>query len=235
MERHFDEELIALKEQIVLMGARSEELVRRAIAALYRRDSALAEQVIADDRVIDEMELDIEQRCIDLLALRQPMAVDLRFLTGSLKISNDLERVGDHGVNIAGNVIRLSSQSALQLPGQFQQLAEVSTGLLRDTLDAFARKDAVTAHALVRRDDKVDELNRQVFKQLVAMMNEDSGAISTCMELIMVARNLERVGDLATNIAEDVVFINEARIIRHPGAQAHQAGRKGVDPQQPGH
>lgn len=220
MVRHFDEELIALKEQIVLMGARSEDLVRRSIAALYRCDPVMAEQIIADDTAIDEMELDIEQRCIDLLALRQPMAVDLRFLTAALKISNDLERVGDHGVNIAGNVIRLASHGAAQLPDQFQLLAEVSTGLLRDTLNAFARKDATTARSLVRRDDKVDELNRQVFKQLVSMMNQDSGAISTCMDLIMVARNLERVGDLATNIAEEVVFINEARIIKHKGAQS---------------
>lgn len=223
MTRHFDEELVALKDLIILMGARSEELVRRAIAALYRRDRAMAEQVIADDRAIDEMELDVEQRCIDLLALRQPMAVDLRFLTAALKISNDLERVGDHGVNIAGNVIRLSSQSATPLPDQFQLLAEVSTGLLRDTLNAFARKDPVTARSLVRKDDKVDELNRQVFRQLVSMMNQDPGAISTCMELIMVARNLERVGDLATNIAEDVVFINEARIIKHKGGHSPQA------------
>ncbi len=228
MVRHFDEELVSLKEQIVLMGARSEELVRRSIDALYRRDPVMAEQVIADDRAIDEMELDIEQRCIDLLALRQPMAVDLRFLTAALKISNDLERVGDHGVNIAGNVIRLASHTAAKLPDQFQLLAEVSTGLLRDTLNAFARKDAATARSLVRRDDKVDELNRQVFKQLVSMMNQDSGAISTCMDLIMVARNLERVGDLATNIAEEVVFINEARIIKHMGAQHPEAGIDGA-------
>jgi phosphate transport system protein len=224
LERHFDEELVALKEKIVLMGARSEELVRRSIVALYRRDRMMAEKVIADDRAIDEMELDVEQHCIDLLALRQPMAVDLRFLTAALKISNDLERVGDHGVNIAGNVIRLASQTAAQMPDQFQLLAEVSTGLLRDTLDAFARKDAVTAMSLVRRDDKVDELNRQVFKQLVAMMNQDPDSISTCMELVMVARNLERVGDLATNIAEEVVFINEARVIKHKGPQPPEGG-----------
>jgi phosphate transport system protein len=226
--RHFDEELLALKEQIVLMGARSEDLVRRSIVALYRCDAVMAEQVISDDRAIDEMELDIEQRCIDLLALRQPMAVDLRFLTAALKISNDLERVGDHGVNIAGNVIRLASHTAAQLPDQFQLLAEVSTGLLRDTLDAFARKDAKTARTLVRRDDKVDELNRQVFKQLVSMMNQDSGAISTCMDLIMVSRNLERVGDLATNIAEEVVFINDAQVIRHKGAQSQEEGADGA-------
>lgn len=228
MERHFDEELVALKEKIVLMGARSEELVRRSIIALYRRDRVMAEQVIADDRAIDEMELDVEQHCIDLLALRQPMAVDLRFLTAALKISNDLERVGDHGVNIAGNVIRLASQTAAQMPDQFQLLAEVSTGLLRDTLDAFARKDAVTAMSLVRRDDKVDELNRQVFKQLVALMNQDPDSISTCMELVMVARNLERVGDLATNIAEEVVFINEARVIKHKGPQSPEGGASGA-------
>jgi phosphate transport system protein len=228
LERHFDEELVALKEKIVLMGARSEELVRRSIIALYRRDRVMAEQVIADDRAIDEMELDVEQHCIDLLALRQPMAVDLRFLTAALKISNDLERVGDHGVNIAGNVIRLASQTAAQMPDQFQLLAEVSTGLLRDTLDAFARKDAVTAMSLVRRDDKVDELNRQVFKQLVALMNQDPDSISTCMELVMVARNLERVGDLATNIAEEVVFINEARVIKHKGPQSPEGGASGA-------
>lgn len=152
---------------------------------------------------------------MSLLALRQPMAVDLRFLAASLKLSNDLERVGDHGVNIAGNALRLCEQSRIPLPGEILELAAMATAMLREAIDAFVRADAASARALILKDDLVDELNRRIFHQLMSKMRSDPEGLSCYIEWIMIARNLERVADLATNMAEEVVFIAEARIIKH--------------------
>jgi phosphate transport system protein len=215
VERHFDQDLDALKEQLLRMGGRAEAIVQKSVAALAGRDSVLANDVFADDRAIDRMEIDIEERCVDLLARRQPMAVDLRFITAALKISNDLERVGDHAVNIAGNALRLNAEPPLKPLVDLPRMADLASGMLREALDAFVRRDAATARRLVRRDDEVDALNRQLFRELVAFMIESPATITRAMELILVARNLERVADLATNVAEEVVFIAEARIIKH--------------------
>jgi phosphate transport system protein len=215
VERHFEQKLEALLEQLLLMGGRAEGIVQKAIQALERRDSALAEQVLADDRVIDRMENDIEERCIHLLALQQPLARDLRFITASLKISNDLERVGDHAVNIAQCAQRLNAEPQLKPLVDIPRMEKLVTGMLHDALDSFVRRDAETARRLVRSDDEVDQLNRQLFRELVSFMIESPSTITRAMELILVARNLERVADLATNVAEEVVFIAEARIIKH--------------------
>jgi phosphate transport system protein len=215
LERHFVQELEALKETLLLMGGRAETIVQKAVEALRRQDSALAEQVFADDRAIDRLEIDIEERSVALLALQQPLATDLRFITSALKISNDLERVGDHAVNIAGSARRLSGQPMLKPLVDIPRMAELSAGMLHEALDAFVRRDADTARRLCRRDDEVDDLNRQIFRELLSYMIEDPATITRAMELILVARNLERVADLATNVAEEVVFIAEARIIKH--------------------
>ena len=215
LERHFDQELIALKDELILMGARAEEIVHKAMDAVQRRDERLAQEAIADDRAVDRLEVDIEERCVNLLALRQPMAADLRFLAASLKLSNDLERVGDHGVNIAGNAGRLCRLPRISLPHEIPMLAAMATDMLRDALSAFVRRDAADARALILRDEHVDDLNRRVFSDLVALMHSDPGRLDCCLEWIMIARNLERVADLATNIAEEVVFITEARVIKH--------------------
>jgi phosphate transport system protein len=215
LERHFDQELDALKEQLLRMGGRAEAIIQKSVEGLKRRDPALAQEVFDDDKVIDRMEIDIEERCINLLALRQPMAVDLRFITSALKISNDLERVGDHAVNIAGNSLRLCEEPPLKPLVDIPRMANMAAGMLHEALDAFVRRDAVTARRLVRRDDDVDNLNRQLFRELVSFMIENPATITRAMELILVARNLERVADLATNVAEEVVFIAEARIIKH--------------------
>jgi phosphate transport system protein len=215
MDRHFDTELADLKEQLLLMGGRAEAIVQKAVESLKRRDARLAQQVFDDDKVIDHMEIDIEERCISLLALRQPMAVDLRFITAALKISNDLERVGDHAVNMAGNSLRLCEEPPLKPLVDIPRMADMAAGMLHEALDAFVRRDAATARRLVLRDDDVDNLNRQLFRELVSYMIEDPSTITRAMELVMVARNLERVADLATNVAEEVVFVAEARIIKH--------------------
>ena len=222
MERHFEREIDSLKEQLLLMGGRAEQLVRKSIASLVRRDTDLARQAFDDDTQIDRLEIDIEERCIRLFALQQPLATDLRFIMAALKISNDLERVGDHGVNIAQSTLRLVEQPQLKPLVDIPRMADLATAMLNDALDAFVRRDSESARRLCRKDDEVDQLNKQVFRELISYMIESPATISRAMELILVARNLERVADLATNIAEEVVFIHEARIIKHHAEE--QAG-----------
>jgi len=225
MERHFDQELEELKSQLLLMGGRTEAIIQKSVAALKRRDASLAKAVVDDDHAIDRLEIDIEERCVGLLALRQPMAVDLRFITAALKISNDLERMGDHAVNIATCAVRLAEVPPLKPLVDIPRMADMAASMLRDALDAFVRRDAVTARRLCRRDDEVDNLNRQLFRELLSYMMEDPTTITRAMDLILVARNLERVADLATNIAEEVVFIAEARIIKHHADEAPTGGK----------
>lgn len=224
MERHFEREIDSLKEKLLLMGGCAEQLVRKSIASLVRRDTALAREAFDDDRQIDRLEIDVEERCIRLFALQQPLATDLRFIMAALKISNDLERVGDHGVNIAQSTLRLVEQPQLKPLVDIPRMADLATAMLNDALDAFVRRDSESARRLCRKDDEVDQLNRQVFRELISYMIESPSTISRAMELILVARNLERVADLATNIAEEVVFIHEARIIKH-----HAEERAGED------
>ena len=215
MERHFDQELQDLKDSLLTMGGRAEAVIQKSVESLKRRDPKLADEVITDDRVIDRIEIEIDEGCVSLLALRQPMAVDLRFITGVLKISNDLERVGDHAVNIAGCSKRLALEPPLKPLVDIPRMADLASGMLREALDAFVRHDAAAARSIGSRDDEVDNLNQQLFRELVSYMIEDPHTITRAMELILVARNLERVADLATNVAEEVVFITEARIIKH--------------------
>jgi phosphate transport system protein len=205
LERHFERELDELKQELLLMGGRAEAVMHKAVESLRRRDVKLAKEVFADDNIIDRMEIDVDERCVRLLALQQPMASDLRFITAALKISNDLERVGDHA----------AEQPELKPLVDIPRMAGLAGAMLHEALDAFVRRDAETARRLVRRDDEVDSLNRQVFRELVSYMIEDPTTISRAMELVLVARNLERIADLATNVAEEVVFIAEARIIKH--------------------
>ncbi len=220
MERHFQQELEALKSRLLLMGGRAEAIVLRSIEALKGLDEAMAHEVVADDSVMDRMEIEIDERCVHLLALQQPLASDLRFITGALKINNDLERVGDHAVNIAQCVLRLAGQPHVKPLVDIPRMARLAGGMLHDALDAFVRRDAEAARRLCATDDEVDALNHQVFRELVSYMIEDPTTIGRAMELILVARNLERVADLATNVAEEVVFIAEARVIKHHADQA---------------
>jgi phosphate transport system protein len=215
MQRHFEDQIEELKHQLLQMSGLAERTVRKSVEALQRRNAALAEEVFRDDRAIDRLEIEIEERCIDLLALQQPLARDLRFITSALKISNDLERVGDHGVNIAGCAVKLATQPVVKPLADLDPLTEGALGMLREALDAFVRRDPEAARRLVLRDDVVDDLNRHLFGDLIARMVRAPAEIEASMSYVLVGRNLERIGDLATNIAEEVVFITEARVIKH--------------------
>ncbi len=215
VERHFEQQIEELKRQLLHMSGLSERITRKAVEALQRRDVGLANEVFADDRAIDKLELDLEERCVHLLALQQPLARDLRLITSAIKISNDLERVGDHAVNIAGCAQELAARPPARPLPDLEHMTDAAIEMLRDALDAFVRGDADAARRLCRRDDEVDALNRRLFGELLARMVASPAEIETCMTLVLVSRNLERIGDLATNIAEEVVFIAEARVIKH--------------------
>jgi phosphate transport system protein len=220
--RHFHEELARLKTQLLEMSGLAEELVDQAMQALRGRDAELASTVIRRDNDLDAMEVAVDDMCIHLLALQQPMARDLRLITMAMKISNDLERVGDHAVNIAEAVAHLA-ESPIHLEfAEIDEMGRLATEMLTDALDTFVRADAAAAREVCRRDDRVDGLHNSLFRILLTHMMEDPRRIGASMSLFLVSRNLERIADLATNIAEDVVFLVEGRNIKH-GALADEA------------
>jgi phosphate transport system protein len=214
--RHFHDELDTLKQRLFDMSARAEALVELAVDALLKRDTAKAETVIAADHEVDTLEVDIEQLAVSLLALQQPMAKDLRFIISAMKISSDLERVGDHAVNIAQSALRLvEMRSDITPDPEIEDMARRARAMLADSLDAFVRADGTLGREVTRRDDQVDALHDSLFRILLTHMLEDPTTISAALELFLVSRNLERVADLATNIAEDAVYLAEGKSIKH--------------------
>ncbi|MBI4420763.1 MAG: phosphate signaling complex protein PhoU, partial [Gemmatimonadetes bacterium] len=199
--RHFHDELARLKDRLLDMSALAEESVDGAMEALIDRDAGLALRVVADDRRIDALELEIEEAVTGLLALHQPVARDLRLILAALKIANDLERVGDHAVNIAQCAERLLASRMIAPAPELLEMARIARGMLGEALTAFVRGDPATGRAVCARDDRVDALNDSIFRILITHMAEDPRTISAAMELLLVSRNLERVADLATNIA----------------------------------
>jgi phosphate transport system protein len=215
IHRHFHDELSHVKVRLLTMSGEAEAALGLAVDALLERDPDKAHRVIVGDRVIDSMEVEIEEQCINLLALQQPMARDLRMLTSALKIANDLERVGDHAVNIAQSAERLTQSRPIAPEPEIIEMARLARDMLSDALEAFIRGDAAAGREVCLRDDKVDALHRSVFRILLTHMMEDPHMIGAGMELFLVSRNLERVADLATNIGEDVVFLVEGKSIKH--------------------
>ncbi len=213
--RHFHDELSGVKVRLLTMSGEAEAALGLAVEALLERDADKAREVIQNDRAIDNMEMEIEEQCVNLLALQQPMARDLRMLTSALKIANDLERVGDHAVNIAQSAERLAEARAIAPEPEIVEMARLSREMLSDALEAFIRGDAQAGREVCLRDDKVDALHKSVFRILLTHMMEDPHTIGAGMELFLVSRNLERVADLATNIGEDVVFLVEGKSIKH--------------------
>jgi phosphate transport system protein len=213
--RHFHEELARLKSRLLEMSAMAEALVERAVEALLERDADKAAAVVEGDNALDALEVEIDDACIQLLALQQPMARDLRLITMAMKISNDLERVGDHAVNIAQTVGYLADQPVFAQFPEIEEMAQISREMLSDALDGFVRADAEGAREVCRRDDRVDGLHDSMFRILLTHMMEDPRRIGASMSIFLVSRNLERIADLATNIAEDVVFLVEGRNIKH--------------------
>jgi phosphate transport system protein len=216
MERHhFESELQALKNRLLNMGALVEERVHRAIQALMERNLGAAEEIARGDQDVNELQIEIDERCLRLFALQQPMASDLRLITAAMKINADLERIGDQAVNIAENAMKMLSAPPLKPVIDVPRMAEIAERMTRDSLDAFVRRDPALAREVLARDDEVDGLKDTIFRVLLTYMMADPGTIGRALSLILISRNLERIADHATNIAEDVIFLVEARDVRH--------------------
>jgi phosphate transport system protein len=215
MLRHFHEELEQVKEKTLKLGSLVEAMVENAVASLVDRDSRLAEETIAADRKVDSLEVEINEDCIRLLALQQPAAKDLRFITTAMKITTDLERMADQAVNICQRAVELNEEPQLKPYIDIPIMSQLSQKMMRDALDAFVRRDAELARQVIPEDNKVDALKNQVFRELLTFMMEDPRTIPRAIRLILVSRHLERIADHATNVAEMVVFLVEGKNIRH--------------------
>jgi phosphate transport system protein len=213
--RHFDEELSGLKQTLLAMGALVEEQIRRAMWALVQRDEALAREVLKREREVDAYDSEIDEKCVELLALHQPAAIDLRFITTAMKIVTDLERIGDQAVNIVQRAVELNREPQLKPYIDLPRMAEKAQAMVKESLDAFVARDAALARRVLKEDLAVDELNQQLFRELLTFMMEDPRTIHRAIGLILVSRYLERVGDHATNIAEMVIYLAEGRLVRH--------------------
>lgn len=216
MERHFDEELKELNKAIIRMGVLAQESIYKSIEALSSRDKDKASQVISDDAKIDALELEIDERCIDLIARHQPMATDLRFIATGMKINSDLERIADLAVDIAQRVLELADKPLLKPLIDIPKLSTVSQNMVRDAIDAFVNKDVELAKKVVFSDPEADKLRNLIQDELINdYMARDAAAVGRAVPLLLIARHLERICDHATNIAEDVIYMVEARVVKH--------------------
>ena len=212
---HFREELERSKARLLEMGGLAEEQVRLSIKGLVERDNVLIERVMRGDGPLNSLHIEIDERCFTLLALHQPMAADLRTIVAAVKINTDLERVGDLAVNIAEAARRYAQHAPVKPLIDIPRMAVIAQSMLRDSLDAFVRLDDDLAQQVLNEDDKLDALKAQIFRELLTYMLQDPPTIEPALELILISRHLERIGDHATNIAEDVIFIVSARDVRH--------------------
>lgn len=215
MERHFERELESLKTMLIKMGSVVEENVDKALRALVDENSTLADSVIESDDRVNSLEIEIDNAVIDILALHQPVASDLRMIIAAQKINNDLERIGDHAVNIAESVLTLGRTDVKEPLLEIPRMAVVTKAMLRQALDSFILLDPKLARAVLERDDQIDNLNREMTKAVIEIIKNDTAMIEGAMQLVRVSRNLERVADLATNIAEEVIFLTQARVVKH--------------------
>ena len=215
MERHLDLELRQLKDELLRMASLTEAAIGQAVQALVSRDAELARQVILHDEAINMAEIQLDEQCMRLLALQHPEASDLRFITMAFKINSDLERMGDLAVNIAERTLDLLRLPVLKPLIDLPRLAALAQAMVRDCLDAFVRRDVRLARSVCERDTEVDQLNDQIFRELLTYMLQDAHAIERAVGLILIGRHLERIADHATNIAEDVVYVVEGRTIKH--------------------
>jgi phosphate transport system protein len=217
--REYEQELRRLREQLLLMGAKVEEMIRGSIRALVERETALAEQMIAFDKKINQLELEIDELCMQILARRQPVASDLRFITMALKLVTDLERIGDLGVNICERVVELNAEPPLKPYIDMPNMAREVQEMLHEALDAFVAADADRAQHVIVRDRNVDAYYTQIFRELLTYMMEDPRNIFRATRLQSIAKYLERIGDHVTNLGEMVVFMVKGKDIRHGGRQ----------------
>jgi phosphate transport system protein len=211
----FDEELQHLKEKLLRMGSLVEDAIKLSVQALVERDDELAHKIIDNDRLVNTLDVEIDEESIRMIALRQPMAGDLRFITTAMKITSDLERMGDLGVNIAERALELNQEPILKPYIDIPKMREIAQGMTRDALDAFVRKDKKLAMDVIMRDDEVDDLKHSVLQELAFFMVQDPTTVTRAMKISFVAQYLERIADHATNIAEMVIYLIEGKIIRH--------------------
>jgi phosphate transport system protein len=218
---HFLEELEQLKARLLEMGGLAEDRVRLAVSGLVDRDTVVVERVLGNDGAINQLHIEIDDRCFKLLALHQPMAVDLRSIVSAVKINTDLERVGDLAVNIAEAVRRYLQHPPVKELIDIPRMATIAQDMLRDALDAYVRRDIPLAQNVLDRDDELDGLKTMVFRELMTHMLRDPSTIEPSLDLILISRHLERIGDHATNVAEDVIFMVSAKDVRHHAEQQH--------------
>lgn len=216
--RHFQEELGALQSRLLAMGGFAEERVRESVLGLSTRDVALVDRVLQGDEPINDLHIEIDDRCFKLLALHQPMAADLRAIVAAVKINTDLERVGDLAVNVAEAAKRYLQHPPVKPLIDIPRMGTIAQRMLRDALDAFVRRDIALAEAVLAADDELDALKSQIFRELLTYMMQDTSKIEPALDLVLISRHLERIGDHATNIAEDVIFLVSARDVRHLGS-----------------
>jgi phosphate transport system protein len=213
--RHFQDELEHLKARLLEMGGLAEDRLRLAVRGLTERDLALVDRVLTGDAAINQLHIEVDDRCFKLLALHQPMAVDLRSIVAAVKINTDLERVGDLAVNIGEAAARYLEHPPVKELIDIPRMADIAQGMLRDALDAYVRRDLALAQQVLDRDDELDLLKTQVFRDLLTHMLRAQATIEPSLDLILISRHLERVGDHATNVAEDVIFMVSAKDVRH--------------------
>jgi phosphate transport system protein len=215
MERHFERDLEELKERLLWMGSLAERAVHQAVQAVLEEDASLAQRVLDEEPAVNEMQMEIDERVLQMLALHQLMAADLRMVLAVSRINADLERIGDQAVNIAESAQRILRHPRVKPYVDLPRMSELAETMVRDSLNALVRKDVTLAKTVLERDDQVDGLRDQMFRELLTYMMEDSAVVFPAFELILVAKNLERIGDHATNIAEDVFYIVAGRDVRH--------------------
>ncbi len=220
MGRYFEENYSMLKHKLVEMGGLVQQVVSSAIRALSTCNTDLARETVQDDERVDRLEVEIDELVLKLLALQQPMAIDLRFLITALKINNDLERMGDQGVNIAENVLLLKSADLDKMDTfkNFEEMERAVLVMVQETIDSFTSGNVALARAVIERDDVVDALNTKIIGKLVGHLRENAEDADACVALLLITRNLERIGDLCTNIAEDVIYYIEGKVVKHAHA-----------------
>jgi len=215
MKRHYSKELGNLREMVLRMGGLVERMTHRAIQALVERKIEMLAEVQAMETQVNRLHVDIDEACLEMIALRQPAAADLRFITAAMKINTDMERIGDQAINIAESAEFLLTVPPVKPLIDIPRMADIAKEMLRDSLDAFVKKNERLAYETIRKDDQVDQLKDQVFRELLTYMMSDAGTIERSLSLILVSRHLERIADHATNICEDVIFMTKGKDIRH--------------------
>lgn len=215
MERQLDQQLDKIRQDLLRMGGLVEQMIAKATRALVERDDEGVDEILEQDHEVDRLEMEVDEACLQTLVRNQPTAVDLRFLVAVMKIVNDLERMGDSAVNIAQSVTHLNQEPPLKPYIDLPDLSRRVRDMVRRALDAFVRRDSELADSVLRADDEVDARYRQLFRELLTYMIEDPKTVSRCLHLLLIARNLERIADHATNIAEDVIYYVEGRDVRH--------------------